>query len=101
MPIYNLIKQSNENYSAEGDLTFFTLNKKTIHSFDFLKSNPKICINLNNINSADSAGLALIIEWIKYSILYDTKLSFKNIPQQLLTLAKLSSFNLNDYLLID
>jgi phospholipid transport system transporter-binding protein len=99
MPTYSLVKQSDGNYSAEGELSFFSLNEKTIKSFDFLKSAPAVCIDLRQVSSADSAGLALIIEWIKHSILYDTKLSFKNIPQQLLTLAKLSNFDLDGYLI--
>jgi hypothetical protein len=34
-----------------------------------------------------------MIEWIKYSRQNRTQLSFKNIPEQLLNLAKLSGFD--------
>ena len=97
MSAFSLIKQSDESYFVEGDLTFFTLNKKTIKSFDFLNVTKKICIDLEKVTSADSAGLALIIEWIKHSKLHSTKLTFKNIPQQLLTLAKLSDLDLQEF----
>jgi phospholipid transport system transporter-binding protein len=97
MSTYSLSKQTNDSYYVIGDLTFFTLNKKTIGSFDFLKSAKDICIDLEKVSTADSAGLALLIEWIKQSKLRGTSLTFENIPQQLLTLAKLSSFEINEY----
>lgn len=98
MSAFSLIKQSDDCYFVEGELTFFTLNKKTIKSFDFLNATKKICIDLEKVTVADSAGLALMIEWIKHSKLYNTKLTFKNIPQQLLTLAKLSDLDLQEFL---
>ena len=94
MPSFNINKQNDENYFIEGDLTFFTLNKNTMKLFGFLKSEKKINIDLGGINSADSAGLALIVEWIKQSKLYGTQLVLKNIPQQLLTLANLSGLDI-------
>jgi len=98
MPAFSLNKQNDESYFVEGDLTFFTLNKKTIKkSFTFLNTTKKICIDLEKVTAADSAGLALMIEWLKHSKLLNTKLTFKNIPQQLLTLAKLSNLDLNDF----
>ncbi len=98
MSIFRLIPQNNANFLIEGDLTFSSLNKKTIPSFDFLKGPDEICLDLNKVTVADSAGLALLLEWIKQSKKYDTKLMFKNIPQQLLTLATLSGLDLNEYL---
>lgn len=96
MSAFTLSKQTDSNYSLEGDITFFTLNKKTINAFDFSNSAEEICIDLANISSSDSAGLALLIEWIKRGKLNGTKLTFKNIPQQLLTLAKLSGIEIDE-----
>lgn len=92
-----LIEQTNGNFLVKGDLTFFNLNKKTIPSMEFLNSAKIINIDLIKVNSADSAGLALMIEWIKHSKLYETKLSFKNIPHQLITLVKLCGLENNEY----
>ena len=98
MPAFNLIKQSDGTYFVEGNMTFSTLNKKTIKSFGFLNTTKEICIDLEKVTVADSAGLALMIEWIKHSKLLNSKLRFKNIPQQLLTLAKLSDLDLQEFL---
>jgi phospholipid transport system transporter-binding protein len=97
MPAFDLIKLSDDSYFVEGNMTFSTLNKKTIKSFDFLNTTKDIHIDLEKVAAADSAGLALMIEWLKHSKLYNTKLRFKNIPQQLLTLAKLSDLDLHKF----
>jgi len=94
---FNLSKQSNGNFSIEGELTFSSLNKKTIHSFDFLKQTQETHIDLTKVSAADSAGLALLLEWIKHSKQHNIKLVLKGIPHQLKTLAALSSIDLNEY----
>ncbi len=99
MPPFNIVEQTAGHFLVEGELTFVNLDKKTVTSFGFLNSGQEICIDLQKIAVADSAGLALLVEWIKHSKHYATKLTFKNVPQQLLTLAKLSGFDLNKYLL--
>ncbi|NOQ77720.1 MAG: STAS domain-containing protein [Methylococcaceae bacterium] len=98
MSTFTLSKQLDNHYFIDGDLTFLSINKKTMPSFDFLKQTNEIQIDLKKVVSADSAGLALLLEWIKHSKLYNTKLVFKNIPHQLLTLAALSGLDLNEYL---
>ena len=98
MSIFKLSRQSGENYFIEGELTFSSLNKKAIPSFDFLKKSNKICLDLDKVTAADSAGLALLLDWIKHGKKYNTKLVFKNIPYQLLTLATLSDLDLNEYI---
>ncbi len=97
MTEFNLIQQSEHCYSLEGELTFTSLNKKTIKNMLCLNPEKVTNIDLTNVNLADSAGLALMIEWIKHSKLCDSKLKFKNIPQQLLTLAAISGLDLSEY----
>jgi phospholipid transport system transporter-binding protein len=98
MPTFKLSRQNDENYFIEGELTLASLTKKTMPSFDFLKKSSKICMDLDKVTAADSAGLALLLEWIKHSKKCSTELVFKNIPYQLLTLATLSDLDLNEYL---
>jgi phospholipid transport system transporter-binding protein len=89
----NIIKESAGLFVIDGDLTFATIDKQTLKSFSFLKAAKEITIDLNRVSSTDSAGLALMIEWIKYSRQNRTQIAFKNIPEQLLNLAKLSGFD--------
>jgi phospholipid transport system transporter-binding protein len=89
----NIIRESAGQFVIDGDLTFATIDKQTLKSFSFLKGAKEITIDLGRVSSTDSAGLALMIEWIKYSRHNRTQIAFKNIPEQLLNLAKLSGFD--------
>ncbi len=99
--MFSFVQQSDNHCFIEGELTFSSLNKKNIPSCAFLKKNNPICIDLKKVTTADSAGLALLLEWIKQSKKHNTKLVFKHIPHQLLTLATLSGLDLNEYLIDD
>ncbi len=93
----SLTEQSPGYFSVEGNLTFASIDKKTLQSFKFLKGIDTICIDLAKVGTTDSAGLALMIEWIKQSRMIRAQLRFKNIPEQLLALAKLSGFDETEY----
>jgi phospholipid transport system transporter-binding protein len=89
----NIIDQGAGHFIIDGDLTFSTIDKRTVKSFTFLKTAKHISIDLSRVSSTDSAGLALMIEWIKYARDHKIQLRFENIPEQLLNLARLSGFD--------
>ena len=82
------------NYLIKGDLIFSNINKATTKVINFKQTgstiNSVITIDLQQLGKIDSAGLALLIEWIKFSRLHKNELRFNNIPAQLSALAKLS-----------
>jgi ABC-type transporter Mla MlaB component len=63
----NIIAQGTGQFIIDGDLTFSTIDQKTIQSVAFLTTAKQITIDLGRVVSTDSAGLALMIEWIKYT----------------------------------
>lgn len=93
----NIVKKGAGLYFVDGDLTFSTIDKQTVKSSAFLGSGKEITIDLGHVTLTDSAGLALMIEWLKHARSKRTHLRFQNIPKQLLTLAKLSGFDKTGY----
>ena len=89
----SIIDQGGGHFSIDGDLTFATIDKQTVKSLAFLTTSKHITIDLGHVSCTDSAGLALMIEWIKYTRSHRTQIAFKYIPEQLLKLAKLSGFD--------
>ncbi len=89
----SIIDQGAGRFIVDGDLTFSTIDKQTVKSFAFLNTSKHITVDLGRVSSTDSAGLALMIEWIKYTRHHRAHIVFKNIPEQLLNLAKLSGFD--------
>lgn len=82
-------------FTLKGALTFATINKATSQRIDFTRSGSAASIDLLGITHSDSAGLALMIEWLKISKKQHCTLSFINIPAQLQALAKISGINEN------
>jgi phospholipid transport system transporter-binding protein len=89
----NIIDQGGGQFIIDGDLTFSTIDKQTLKSFAFLNTSKHITIDLGRVSCTDSAGLALMIEWIRHARHHRAHIAFKNIPEQLLNLAKLSGFD--------
>ncbi len=88
-----LIDKGAGYFLVDGDLTFSTIGKKTVKSLEFLSSAKEITLDLSGVVTTDSAGLALMIEWVKYARGNRIQVTFKKIPQQLLNLAKLSGLD--------
>ncbi|WP_036248434.1 lipid asymmetry maintenance protein MlaB [Methylobacter sp. BBA5.1] len=93
----NIINQGVGHFIIDGDLTFSTIDKQTAKSFAFSKTAKHINIDLSRVSRTDSAGLALMIEWIRYARDHKIQLGFKNIPEQLLNLARLSGFDISNH----
>ncbi len=81
----------------DGDLTFATINKKTVKLIDFKAVGQEVIIDFSKINQSDSAGLALIIEWLKNAKTAQKICKLHHLPTQLLTLAQLSGFDMALY----
>jgi len=89
--------QGNGVFLVTGTLTFATIDHKTIKLISCAKHCKAVVLDLQAVSSTDSAGLALMIEWIKYAREQHVSLSFTNVPQQLLTLATLSGLENSPY----
>jgi len=92
-----LIKQDSGEFLLQGELTFSNINKKTVEIIKNHAQIPHLIIDLVQIDRADSAGLAFLIEWIKNAVKNKQQICFKNIPEQLLALAALSGFDRSDF----
>lgn len=52
-----------------------------------------ITLNFSDVTASDSAGLALIIEFLKYANLNNKKVTIQNIPEGISSLAKAASLD--------
>lgn len=76
-----------------GELTFSTVNailKQSQALFDPIK---KLDIDLVNVTRSDSAGLVLLVEWIRSANQANKKIVFHNIPEQMLAIATASGLD--------
>lgn len=93
-------KQGVDHFSVEGDMTFAAIGAQLANLFAFLESAKRVTIDLGRVTAADSAGLALLVEWKKIARSQKCQLALKNIPEQLHMLANLSGFDLASHFII-
>ena len=88
-----IIERGNGYFIINGDLTVSNINKDTLQALPLSISIRVITLDLNQVGLTDSAGLALMIEWIKYARKKRIQTVLKNIPEQLHNIAKLSGLD--------
>ncbi len=73
-----------------GELSFKSVPALVSRSREFFKKGSDLDIDLANVSRADSAGVALLIEWQRQAQKQNKSVCFFNIPSQMLAIARLS-----------
>ena len=76
-----------------GDLNFSTANRLWEESLSFLKSKKSLVIDFSNVRTSNSAGLALIVECLKWAKQNHKQISFQNIPQNISSITKICNLD--------
>ena len=89
-PILEASEGSAGLYQLIGEISFATVGdfEKRVDPELFNRSD--LTIDLAGVSRADSAGLALLLAWVKMARGRNVALSLKNFPDQLLAIAKVS-----------
>ncbi|MDC9728393.1 MAG: STAS domain-containing protein [Methyloprofundus sp.] len=93
MPTLTITQGAKNCFSLSGDLSFETISNKTINELKVHTSHSPSYIDLQALQKIDSAGVALLIEWIKFAHEHQQELLFDAIPPQLAALIKLSDLS--------
>lgn len=75
---------------ASGELSFATAGQALRDGLALLPSAGRCTIDLAGITSADSAGLAVLIEWLSVADDRGSTLVFESVPAQLRAIARIS-----------
>jgi phospholipid transport system transporter-binding protein len=78
---------------ARGELSFATAGQALRDGLALLPSSGHCTIDLAGITSADSAGLAVLIEWLSVAGERGSTLAFEAVPGQLLAIARISDLD--------
>lgn len=83
--------EAGRELSLTGELTLATVTSTYQQSLDYFQNEasvPKL-INFANVTCVDSAGLTLMIEWLRLGKKQNTEIEFRNLPVQIKPLIKL------------
>ncbi len=76
-----------------GNLDFSTVETLWKESLPLLAPLCEITFDLSKVTSANSAGITLLIEWLKYANREKKAISFANIPASMMSLAAISGID--------
>lgn len=68
---------------VSGDLDFASVMIVWTQSLPLMQSLSELNFDLTAVSSSDSAGLALLVEWIKYAKRSKKSIQFNHIPEKL------------------
>lgn len=75
---------------VSGELNFETVVSLWEESLPLLANCPELCFDFSNITQSNSAGLALLLEWMKYAKQASKKITFSHLPMQLNSIASVA-----------
>ncbi len=77
-------------YLIHGEMSFSSVNQLLIDSQACFKSSSMVVFDLAGVQQADSAGVALLVEWFKLAKQQQKPLQFLNIPLQMRAIVEVS-----------
>ena len=87
-------QQDDNSYLISGELNMQTVPDLLQQVEPILsRSQGEVCFDLQAVSRSDSAGLALLVEWMQFARQRDRKLSFRNLPDQLRDIARVSGLD--------
>ena len=90
MSEFDFQDQGEGRFSLSGDMSFETANQILKSSEPLLLQHAALEVDLSGVGKADSAGLALMLEWKAQAARRGAVIQFVAIPKSLLAVAKTS-----------
>ena len=91
MSAARLTDQGNGHYSVSGDLDFAGVGGLLDTGSAFTTSAKRISLDLSGVERANSAGLALLLEWVDQSRRNGQELELHNLPDALIDISRMSN----------
>lgn len=83
-----LVENEDGNWLLQGELGFNSVPSVLKHAGVSMLGKQQVTVDLKGITRADSAGLALLVEWLRESQLAGSSIVFLNVPAQMLSIAR-------------
>ena len=94
-----LLEATEFSWRIVGDMNFASAPALLSQGRNLLQFGGDLSIDMGGVDHADSAGLALLLEWLDLSRSSKGNIRFKNIPEALMDIARVS--NVYDMLSIE
>ena len=88
MSEFELSDEGEGRFRLTGDMTFDTAEDILQESEDLFEEYTRIEVDLSGVEHSDSAGLALLLEWITWANHTVREIRYKGMPERVLAIAK-------------
>ena len=75
-------------FALLGDMSFQTVEQIRRASEKLFNAQTSVEVDLSRVEKTDSAGLALLLEWISWARISDVEIRFSDIPEKVLAIAQ-------------
>lgn len=75
-------------FALDGEMTFETAERILLASEEPFEQHTRIEVDLSGVTRADSAGLALLLEWITWANHTVREIRFLSMPERVLAIAR-------------
>ena len=89
----SLSRREDGCFILEGVLDFQTVPEVWQQGLKLFNDAPSLALDLQQVTRSDSAGLALLIEWMRFARSHNKAISYINMPLQMLAIARASSLD--------
>ncbi|MEW8029503.1 MAG: STAS domain-containing protein [Candidatus Thiodiazotropha sp.] len=76
-------------FHVQGDMTFSSVKDLLQRSNELFSVVQEFEVDLSRVDHADSAGLALVLEWIAQAAERNARIVFTGIPESMVSIARL------------
>ncbi len=90
MSAYQFEDLGEGRFAISGELGFGTVDELLDESKDKFADYSVITIDFSGVTSSDSAGLALLLEWVNWAKHYVREIRYENMPKQISAIAEIS-----------
>lgn len=90
MSSFELVDQGEGRFALTGDMSFATANQILRASEAVFPQHESLQVDMSQVGKADSAGLALLLEWKSQAAQRDASISYVGIPESLVSIARTS-----------
>ena len=91
MPTVTIEQRNPGVFVLKGELNMQTVPQLRQQALQMLSGlTGKVSIDLSDVTRSDSAGLALLIDWMRLAQAQQLEIQFQHLPQQMLQIARVS-----------
>ncbi len=87
---FDLEDMGEGRFRLVGDMSFGTAESILRKSEDLFEAYTRIEVDLSGVEKADSAGLALLLEWTTWAIQTVREIRFVDMPERVLAIARVT-----------